>query len=758
MATNSFNPTPEEPTGVLPLETLGLRAVALTTHNITWSPDAELAVGSDDSIYLYLPEFPSQGTRTKVTSLADLETRRQYYEVSLHFPAVEMRVPELNRPLFERLKQPFPEFDFNWQAGRSVVANVGSSLNHVVALEWSPNGLGRMKRSVLAVLNGGGALTVYCEDITADVGGVKIKGRNVRMMTSWVAPWSVGGNLLLPRAKYHDSPYSMEHIASFSWARDLDRNGSLLAYMNDEDEIVILSVQSRHTIVGEENNPGEWRVEEVARFDGGGPHEKGDPTDPDYMPSGSSFALRWSPWLQRPGGRTAILSYVTRHYVGFRQVTIKGTWRDFKTPEIELQPYDCSGICLHLAPDAFITWEDLVWTKGQSKECRGIIATPFTTQSFNVAFDSTVDPSTFSKHSMHDCGSTYPSDEHANHHSNPITGLVVHSPDISKSTDTPYFSLSRLSATSSNGDWYQTNLPLPADPDKGPSKPAWVTEISEMLEVKEPIPMAYRYHNPDGATKSESDGGDTNDDDEDDSMPLDDGDDESESGSEGPYFEEEEEEDGKATFVQDFEDPFEGVERVNPNRLRIWGMAASPGSGVVAVFTTLYSTIKPERWTFAGLRCRVMFGKSLAPVDTTFFSTRKLSTEARAFEWMYGGGPPVSGVGSLSGTSAQSTSKQKALREAFKHVAERAKCALCGSNLEVQAGTSRCPNGHVFANCAATGIAILAPGISNNCGVCGSKCLKPNELPSDIGDAATAAAKQISAEFCGGCGGKFLNH
>ena len=97
MATNSFNPTPEEPTGVLPLETLSLRAVALTTHNITWSPDAELAVGSDDSIYLYLPEYPSQGTRTKVTSLADLETRRQYYEVSLHFPAVEMRVPELNR-------------------------------------------------------------------------------------------------------------------------------------------------------------------------------------------------------------------------------------------------------------------------------------------------------------------------------------------------------------------------------------------------------------------------------------------------------------------------------------------------------------------------------------------------------------------------------------------------------------------------------------------------------------------------------------
>lgn len=266
----------EERNGILPLGPLSLRAVPLTTHNIAWSPDAELAIASDDSVYLYLPEFPSKGTRSKPTSLADLDTRRQYYEVALRFPAVELRVPELNRPLFKTVKQDFPDFEWTWEAGQSLVANNGSSLNHVVSLEWSPSGLGRMKRSVLGVLTGSGTMTIYCEGIADDVGGVKIKSRNIRTISSWVVPWGVGGNLLLPRAMGHDSPYSMEHITSFAWARDLDRNGGLLAYMNDEDEIVILSVQAKHAVTGKENHAGDWRVEEAARFPGSGPHEKGD--------------------------------------------------------------------------------------------------------------------------------------------------------------------------------------------------------------------------------------------------------------------------------------------------------------------------------------------------------------------------------------------------------------------------------------------------------------------------------------------------
>lgn len=261
---------------VLPLESINLNAVPLTTHNIAWSPDAELAFGSDDCIYLYLPEFPSKGTTSSPTFLADFDTQRQYYEISLRFPVVELRRPSVNRPLFREVKQEFPGFEPTFGAGVSVVANIGSSFNHVVALEWSPNGLGRMKRSVLAVLTGSGALAIYCEGLSEGVGLVKIKGRNIRTIRSWVVPWGVGGNLLLPRAKGHESPYSKEFITSSAWARDLGGNGSLLAYMNDEGEIVILSVQSKHSATGKGGDPGQWRVEEVARFLGNGPHKKGD--------------------------------------------------------------------------------------------------------------------------------------------------------------------------------------------------------------------------------------------------------------------------------------------------------------------------------------------------------------------------------------------------------------------------------------------------------------------------------------------------
>ncbi|KAI1876696.1 uncharacterized protein JN550_000768 [Neoarthrinium moseri] len=743
----------EDGGGILPLETLSLRAVPLTTHNIAWSPDAELAIASDDCVYLYLPEFPSKGTSATPNSLADLDTRRQYHEIGLRFPVVELRRPVLNRPLFDEVKQEFPDFEPDFGSGQSVVANVGNSLNHVVAIEWSPGGLGRMKRSVLGVLTGSGALTIYCEGISSVVGGVKIKGRNIRTIGSWVAPWSVGGNMLLPRAKGHDSPYSREYVTSFSWARDLDRNGSLLAYMNDEDEIAILVVQSKHASSGEDNDSGKWRVEEVARFSGEGPHGKGDPSDPDYSPTGSSFALKWSPWLQRPGSRTAILSYVTRNHVGFRQVTIKGGWYDMKTPEIEVQPVDCTGICLHLAPDAFVVWEDLIWTKGSSKECRGIIATPFAVESFNVGFDTTAAPETTAKHSTLDCNSTYPPQEMADQNFNPITGLVIHPPDISKTTDSPYFSLTRLSATPTNTDWYQTNLPLPPNPEDTSAKPQLIFQISEILEATQPFSLAYRHHNQGGSAASGSDaeGSEDEENEEEEEDPEDEDDEDFD------YDSEEEGEEGNATLVQELNDPLDGMEKVHVNRIRIWGMSSTPGGGVTAIFITVNNAIKPERHTFAGLRCKVLFGRSTNIVDEAFLSTRKLSTEARAFEWMYGGGPRVPGVAQPNEVPAEASSKHQKLRDTLRPVAEKQVCVFCGAALTVLGNVSKCTKGHVFENCAASGLPILAPGVSNTCGICGSKCLKPDDLVAMAGDTAASAARQISSELCGGCGGKFLS-
>ncbi|KAI0132919.1 transcription factor IIIC subunit delta N-term-domain-containing protein [Xylariales sp. AK1849] len=735
---------PEDRSHIPPLQSFDLSVVALTTHNLAWSPDAELAIGADDSVYIYLPEFPAQNTQG---SLAEGNIPRQYHEVPHRFPAVELRVPELNKPLFDQVKQEYPDYEPTFGAGNSVVASIGASLNHVVALEWSPNGLGRMRRSVLAVLTGSGALTVYCEGFRETVDSVKIKGRNIRSINSWVVPWSVGGNLMLPRARGHQSPYSKELITSFAWARALEGSKALLAYMTDEDEIVIVSVQSKHKSTGDKDDSGQWKVEEVARFMGDGPHAKGDPTDPDYSPSGSSFALRWSPWLQKSGSRTAILSYVAKNYVGFRQVTIKGAWKALETPNIEVHPFDCGGICLHLASDAFTCWEDLIWTKGSAKECRGIIATPMEVRSFQVTLDDTVSAEVYAQHSTDSCETTYPSQEQIKQSSNPITGLIVHAPDISKSTITPYFSLTRLSATPTNSDWYQTNLSLPSNPEEGGIKPTWASELSGILEATQPFSQAHRYMKPDGALAADSDVEDSFEEDENSEDSEEDEDEYSDDGSGEDY--------GKAELVQELSDPSDGMERIYTTRARIWGMTCSPGGGVTAVFASLHSTLNPDRHTFGGLRCKLLLGRSLTSVDEAFLSTRKLSTEARTFEWMYSGGPCVPGVGALSGTSLQNHSDRKRVVESFRDVAAEQDCVFCGEAFQVRGASSRCARGHTFENCAATGLPILAPGISNTCAVCGSKCLKPSGLATIAGDVAPSITKQISSELCGGCGGKF---
>lgn len=268
--------TSQDRAHVLPLEPFSLSAVPLTTHNLAWSPDAELAIASDDCVYLFLPEFPSAGTTASGTFGTDYETQRQYHEISFRFPVVELRPPALNQHLFAASRQPAPGFSATFGNGLSVVANLGSSLNHAVAIEWSPLGLGRMQRSVLAVLTGTGTLAIFCEGVSNDPAAVKIKGRNIRSISSWLVPWAVGDNLVVPRAAGHEAPYSKERITSFAWARDSEDPGALLAYVNDEDEVVILSVQSRWDSRGVAGSPGQWLVEEVGRFLAHGPHPKGN--------------------------------------------------------------------------------------------------------------------------------------------------------------------------------------------------------------------------------------------------------------------------------------------------------------------------------------------------------------------------------------------------------------------------------------------------------------------------------------------------
>lgn len=62
-----------------------------------------------------------------------------------------------------------------------------------------------------------------------------------------------------------------------------------------------------------------------------------------------------------------------------------------------------------------------------------------------------------------------------------------------------------------------------------------------------------------------------------------------------------------------------------------------------------------------------------------------------------------------------------------------------------------------LATCASSGMPIMAPGISRVCAVCGLRCLQTAELArlaeKYLGRDVTL---DLSAEICGGCGGKFI--
>lgn len=84
-------------------------------------------------------------------------------------------------------------------------------------------------------------------------------------------------------------------------------------------------------------------------------------SDPDFVPGGSSYSLRWSPWVKGDETWTCLLSYMDKNYIGFRRVTLNATtWNPVEVPVVTCDPQDWDGRCLHLAVDAFLEFENTV--------------------------------------------------------------------------------------------------------------------------------------------------------------------------------------------------------------------------------------------------------------------------------------------------------------------------------------------------------------------------------------------------------------
>lgn len=258
-------------------------------------------------------------------------------------------------------------------------------------------------------------------------------------------------------------------------------------------------------------------------------------------------------------------------------------------------------------------------------------------------------------------------------HTNPITGLVIHPIGLEMTSPpiTPLYTAVRLSATATNGDWWESNLPLQLNPAGHEEPPQWVTEIEAKIHTRMTIAMAGRIACDDDDDDSQDGTGRKGFLDSDSDKSDDDDDDEAA-------------EDESHT---DFDPWAEEGPEVFPWRMRLWGLAISPGGGSSAVLATPQLATRPGRADWGAHRSQVLFGArrraqqsrrarpqpqpdpdamnidpelgggatdvAAAVVEEEdeeyTMNVEDLTVEARLWEWMYGGGPGVPGITPSSG-------------------------------------------------------------------------------------------------------------
>lgn len=500
---------------ILPLRPLELSSKPLNQRALAWSSDAELAVAADDSVYIFLPEFPiidpnslpesahddgpsqlpaeqrhdangvsvlpaglsssrgqdednddellSSDSEADMDAAGDVDrdldgdvdmegaapngntkkafdNRLQFADGCRHIPVSRPSLtPNINAHIWNVAGKGMPvmhvgihdqgdgsaealpdningnkengpaaeqqyesneadvtiyEMDSHRGAGVGVIGSAGSSLNHIVAIEWSPAGLGRNLRPVLGVLTGCGSLIMYGEGSPLPFGSTVrplksagTKGQSaMRNLESWLALWAVGENFVVPGQEAYG--YG-EYITAFAWCQEIGPRKALLAYMNDLRELVILCVGTAFKKLGDGLEEAVWNVKEVLRVETSGPHGQADVGhewcsvtrnlkltkgrqifDPDFLPGGSSYCVRWSPWLKEGATWSCLLSYMDTNYIGFRKITLDAAaWNSTGTPIVKCDPQDWDGRCLHLGTDAFLEFENTVGalTLGQTK-------------------------------------------------------------------------------------------------------------------------------------------------------------------------------------------------------------------------------------------------------------------------------------------------------------------------------------------------------------------------------------------------------
>jgi len=349
-------------------------------------------------------------------------------------------------------------------------------------------------------------------------------------------------------------------------------------------------------------------------------------------------------------------------------------------------------------------------------------------------------------------------------------------PPSNTSGSIPSYTIVRMSATAAGPDWWTSNTPA-----SHAHKPRWAIEVDSKVTAKEAVGRA-------GGTAA---------------IP----------------------EDGTGIYEEDYDEGTaetlgvggggSGVrpagpvgDYIHPTNMKIWGLAGSPGGGSSVVLASAYDAQKPDRGGWFHSRSQLYFnttprahygqhhlqaanpdkGKSkeadgfpsslapepLPPTLQQDMRTTLLSTEARVWEWMYGGGPDVPGATTPLATSTSTSTQQqqqqhgadadaaararRTVRDAFGPAVAHQTCAICGAGLAVREEGTVCRGdaAHGFDTCGASGLPIQEPGISRACGVCGARSLKIERLV-EVLPAMEGPIRRHVGDVCGRCGGKFVD-
>ncbi|KAI9710611.1 MAG: hypothetical protein M1812_007375 [Candelaria pacifica] len=284
-------------------------------NGMTWSKDGELAIAAGEHVYVLIPKLGSAKAHPHSRPFGSTQWDVVRFRVNV-FTIDEVAILE-------------PADSETLSLGEE------QSTSTVVSLVWSPPGVGKHRRSVLAILTSNNVLSVW--GIPSYPNESRSWNRSLIINHEIANYFERLGDLAEEsKAQQYHVARLRRRIRAVSWShpcclqpnpgseRPCDVWGvPLLAVTNDNLEIIFLQLQSPHYPSSAHN--GQWRVDVLGHV-----QVSQSPTDGPQSNSLIAIALRpvrfvshvaWSPWIYRSDGAAeVVLVYLLGGRLLFRKI------------------------------------------------------------------------------------------------------------------------------------------------------------------------------------------------------------------------------------------------------------------------------------------------------------------------------------------------------------------------------------------------------------------------------------------------------